>query len=53
MRQQVSKAGTSQKYRAAKWKFRHILKKHNRKLPGKAWGEAPDDFKPFSEVTQP
>ncbi len=49
----VPKSGTSSKYRAAKWKFRRILKKHNRSLPGKPWGADPDDLKNFSEVIQP
>jgi len=39
----VSKSGTSKPYRAAKWKFRRILHKNGRTLPGKAWGEDPDD----------
>lgn len=46
----VGKSGTSNKYRAAKWKFRRILKKNNRNLPGKQWGEDPDDFKKFNEI---
>lgn len=46
----VAKSGTSQKYRAAKWLFRKILNDHSRKLPGKAWGEDPDDLKTFEEV---
>jgi len=49
----VGKSGTSNKYRAAKWKFRRILKKHNRNLPGKQWGQDPDDSKNFNEVIQP
>jgi hypothetical protein len=49
----VGRSGTSHKYRAAKWKFRRILKKHDRPLPGKPWGEDPDDFKNFNEVIQP
>ncbi|HEY9624967.1 MAG TPA: hypothetical protein V6C78_31865 [Crinalium sp.] len=49
----ITKSGTSNKYRAAKWKFRRILKKHGRTLPGKPWGEDPDDFKNFNEVIQP
>ncbi|MBD2119348.1 hypothetical protein, partial [Trichocoleus sp. FACHB-262] len=46
----VGKSGTSNKYRAAKWKLRRILKKHDRPLPGKPWGEDPDDFKKFHEI---
>ncbi|MBD2094246.1 hypothetical protein H6F90_03675 [Trichocoleus sp. FACHB-591] len=46
----VGKSGTSNKYRAAKWKLRRILKKHDRNLPGKSWGEDPDDFKKFHEI---
>ena len=46
----VGKSGTSNRYRAAKWKFRRILKKNNRNLPGKQWGEDPDDFKKFNEI---
>jgi len=46
----AGKSGTSNKYRAAKWKFRRILKKHNRNLPGKQWGQDPDDSKNFNEV---
>ena len=48
----LTKSGTSNKYRAAKWKFRRILKKRGRSLPGKPWGEDPDDFKTFGEVIQ-
>ena len=47
---QTGKSGTSKNYRAAKWKFRRILKKNNRHLPGKPWGEDPDDLKPFHEL---
>jgi len=49
----VGKSGTSNRYRAAKWKFRRILKKHSRNLPGKPWGDDPDDAKNFNEVIQP
>ncbi|MBD2098296.1 hypothetical protein H6F90_24815, partial [Trichocoleus sp. FACHB-591] len=49
----VGKSGTSNKYRAAKWKLRRILKKHDRHLPGKQWGEDPDDYKKFNEIVQP
>jgi hypothetical protein len=49
----VPKSGTSNRYRAAKWKFRRILKKYNRSLPGKPWGTDPDDLKNFSEVIKP
>jgi len=45
------KSGTSKQYRAAKWKLRRILNKHNRALPGKPWGEDPDDTKNFNEVS--
>ena len=47
----VPKSGTSKQYRAAKWKFRRILHKHSRKLPGKPWGEDADDSKNFNEVS--
>jgi len=48
----ATKSGTSKTYRAAKWKFRRILHKNGRTLPGKAWGEDPDDGKNFNEVSQ-
>ncbi|GEM_PF-1400102 len=47
---QAGKSGTSKNYRAAKWKFRRILKKHDRKLPGKPWGKDPDDLRHFREI---
>lgn len=50
---QVGKSGTSNKYRAAKWKFRRILHKYQRPLPGKPWGEDPDDDKPFHAIVSP
>lgn len=46
------KSGSSKSYRAAKWKFRRILRKHDRPLPGKPWGDDPDDCKHFHEVLQ-
>jgi hypothetical protein len=46
----VPKSGTSIKYLAAKWKFRKILYENGRKLPGKAWGEDPNDWKSFDEL---
>ncbi|WP_088889817.1 hypothetical protein [Leptolyngbya ohadii] len=44
------RSGTSIKYLAAKWKFRKILYENGRKLPGKAWGEDPNDWKSFDEL---
>lgn len=46
----VSKSGTSPKYRAVKWKFRQILQDHNRKLPGKPWGQDADDLRTLEEI---
>ena len=48
----IGRSGTNPRYRAAKWKFRRILRKRGRSLPGKPWGEDPDDFKTFGEVVQ-
>ena len=48
----IGRSGTNPRYRAAKWKFRWILRKRGRSLPGKPWGEDPDDFKSFGEVVQ-
>jgi len=48
----IGRSGTNPRYRAAKWKFRRILRKRGRSLPGKPWGEDPDDFKTFGDVIQ-
>jgi hypothetical protein len=46
----AQKSGSSNGYRAAKWKFRRILHKHDRRLPGKAWGKDADDLKSFTDL---
>jgi len=48
----VAKSGTSSRYRAAKWKFRRILHRRGKPLPGKPWGEDADDLKGFGEVSK-
>ncbi|MEM9215648.1 MAG: hypothetical protein AAGD25_15060 [Cyanobacteria bacterium P01_F01_bin.150] len=46
----VTKGGRSKKYRAAKHHFRCILHRLDIVLPGKPWGDDPDDTRPFEEV---
>ena len=46
----VKKSGTSKAYRAAKHHFRVILNTLEIVLPGKPWGDDPDDHTPFAEI---
>jgi precorrin-6B methylase 2 len=46
----VQKSGTNNRYLAAKWKLRKILHGAGRQLPGKEWGEDPNDMKSFGEL---
>ena len=42
--------GSSKAYRMAKWKFRQILHSNVMPLPGKSFGQDPDDPKTFEQL---